>query len=213
VLAAARARRIYTTLLDTHASLEHERARTAESEERHSALAQSGVIGIIESDLRGRLLDVNDAYVAMLGRTRTQLLTEHGAPDHGPLDARALRELVEHGVTAPHERELVRGDGEPVVVRVAAARLRGRSDRCVGYVLDVTHERQVEADRARLYAAERRARADAELASRMKDDFLAIVSHELRTPLNAVLGWASILQTRLQDDAEAAKPLELSGTP
>jgi signal transduction histidine kinase/ActR/RegA family two-component response regulator len=49
-------------------------------------------------------------------------------------------------------------------------------------------------DRARLYESAQRARAEAEAASRLKDDFLSIVSHELRTPLNAVLGWASMLR-------------------
>jgi signal transduction histidine kinase/ActR/RegA family two-component response regulator len=45
-----------------------------------------------------------------------------------------------------------------------------------------------------LLERERSARASAEEANRLKDQFLAIVSHELRTPLNAVLGWADILR-------------------
>ena len=45
-----------------------------------------------------------------------------------------------------------------------------------------------------LLERERSARASAEDANRLKDQFLAIVSHELRTPLNAVLGWADILR-------------------
>jgi hypothetical protein len=45
-----------------------------------------------------------------------------------------------------------------------------------------------------LLERERAARASAEQANRLKDQFLAIVSHELRTPLNAILGWADILR-------------------
>jgi signal transduction histidine kinase/ActR/RegA family two-component response regulator len=51
-------------------------------------------------------------------------------------------------------------------------------------------------DNARLYA-------DAQEASRLKDQFLSILSHELRTPLNAIVGWSDILHAGV--DAETAR--------
>ncbi len=53
--------------------------------------------------------------------------------------------------------------------------------------LDITAQKRVEADL-------RRAKEEAELASRSKSEFLANMSHELRTPLNAIIGFADILR-------------------
>jgi signal transduction histidine kinase/ActR/RegA family two-component response regulator len=48
--------------------------------------------------------------------------------------------------------------------------------------------------------AEQVARAAAERANRLKDQFLAVVSHELRTPLTAILGWAGMLRRGQLDE-------------
>ena len=63
-------------------------------------------------------------------------------------------------------------------------------------------------DRARLYESAQRARAEAETANRLKDDFLSIVSHELRTPLNAVVGWASLLRQKAVTPDMTARAVE-----
>ncbi|MBA3457693.1 MAG: response regulator [Deltaproteobacteria bacterium] len=60
---------------------------------------------------------------------------------------------------------------------------------------DVTERKRAEADRESLLVRESAARTDAEVANRLKDDFLAMVSHELRTPLMAMLGWVQMLRT------------------
>jgi len=52
-------------------------------------------------------------------------------------------------------------------------------------------------DRARLFEAEREARAAAEAANRAKAAFLASMSHELRTPLQAALGFAQLVRSGL----------------
>ncbi|MDT5123451.1 MAG: hypothetical protein QOC96_2933 [Acidobacteriota bacterium] len=63
-------------------------------------------------------------------------------------------------------------------------------------------------ERERLLVSEQVARAEAETANRLKDEFLATVSHELRTPLNAIIGWTYMLRNSSLDEATLARAID-----
>ncbi|WP_392532216.1 ATP-binding protein [Nostoc sp. C117] len=76
-----------------------------------------------------------------------------------------------------------------------------------GTCTDIHEQKQILEERAHLLELEQIARAKAETANRIKDEFLAVLSHELRTPLNAILGWSKLLQTRSLDKAKTSEAI------
>jgi signal transduction histidine kinase/ActR/RegA family two-component response regulator len=83
------------------------------------------------------------------------------------------------------------------------------SERSERIVEGLAAQAAIAIDNARLYTAEQKARAEAEKANRLKDEFLATISHELRTPLHAMSGWVQLLRRGNLDARSAQQAMEV----
>ena len=111
-----------------------------------------------------------------------------------------------------------RGDGTTFLAEVRLSPAHDRAGALTAIVLvgrDITERREGEQEtRARgaeLGSMNERlldANQELEQARRLQNDFLANTSHELRTPLNAVIGFATLLEQRI--DADEAERLDFA---
>jgi len=147
------------------------------NERKLRSLVESNILGMAVVDLDGRIYDINDWCMQLLGYRRDELLSESfnwsqlvPPENHEALEL-ALTTILATGTLPPTEGEYLRKDGSHVPVLTAATLLDRESRLILGVILDMSEQK----------AAERR-----------KQDFLSMVSHELRTPLQSIMGFVEL---------------------
>jgi signal transduction histidine kinase len=137
-------------------------------------------------------------------------LTRNLPPEEHARVRAAIATAIEGRTLFELEHRVHRPDGSVGWTLSRAVPILGEGEEIVewlGAATDVTDRKRAEAARQGLLERERAAREAAELAGRMKDEFLATLSHELRTPLNAILGWSRLLQAGVLPEDKRAHAL------
>ncbi|MEO7113983.1 MAG: ATP-binding protein [Polyangiaceae bacterium] len=205
---------LFTVLLQANVGLQSRLnviKNLAASNEHFQLLFNSTFEGVLIHEA-GRIVQVNDVLVRMLGFSRDELVGRNALtlvrPDERPTAIEKLKSeivvVAKNGTDVdvefrskpfpsnqrPSHLVTMRDIGERKRQAAALQQSNEALERS-NMELEMTRERQ-EAQKATENAVREKERA--ELANQAKSMFLANMSHELRTPLNAIIGFSEVLE-------------------
>ncbi|WP_193195245.1 response regulator [Nostoc sp. MG11] len=207
---------VQRALREAQERCERQRAEDSlqKSEAKYRRIVDTSYEGIWMIDSQARTEFVNQRLSEMLGYTAEEMF------------GRAIFDFMDQtdGIVAQQKLEWLRQegndlkegrlrckDGSYIWTLISARAISSEQGEFLGAIAmltDITDRKRTESERDRLLQLERAARAEAEAANRIKDEFLAVLSHELRSPLNPILGWSRLLQSRKFDETALKKALE-----
>jgi PAS domain S-box-containing protein len=176
-----------------------ERRRHEQDLRRLAAIVGASEDAIFAKTIEGTILSWNRGAERMLGYAASEVvgrpITLLTPAERLAEEAALLRRVAAGERVDAFDTERVAKDGRHVPVSVSLSPLTSN----LGTIVGVSTIARDISEQARLLAAERAARAEADQANRTKDQFLAILSHELRQPLNTLLGCAGALRRQRLD--------------
>ncbi|HEY6122530.1 MAG TPA: PAS domain S-box protein [Pyrinomonadaceae bacterium] len=171
---------------------------------------------IIGKDLSGIVTSWNAAAERLYGYKAEEIIGHAISilipPDRLDEEPKILARLNRGEKIDHYETVRVAKDGRRIEVSLTVSPIKDADGHVIGcskIARDITDRKRAEAEREALLKSEHEARALAEEANRVKDEFLATLSHELRTPLNAILGWASLLQGGKLNPEDITRAIEI----
>jgi PAS domain S-box-containing protein len=171
---------------------------------------------IIGRDLEGFVTSWNAAAERLYGYEAAEMIGRPLSiliPPDRPNEEPEILARLRQGERIDHYETLRKAkDGRLIPVSLTVSPIKDANGNVIGFskiARDITDQKKADAERDALLKSEHAARAQAEEANRVKDEFLAVLSHELRTPLNAILGWANLLRSGKLDADHIERALEI----
>ncbi len=162
------------------------------AEDEMRTILQTAMDGFWITDLRGRFLDVNEAYCGLIGYGREELL-QMAIPDvedrESPADTAAhIRKVIEQGSDRFETRHR-RKDGRVVDIEVSVNYLADGEGRMFVFLRDISERKRSEEALLAAHGELKRRTTELEAVNRELEDFTYTVSHDLRAPLRSIEGF------------------------
>lgn len=179
--------------------------------------------GVVVANLDARIEYVNEAFVAISGYSREEVLGRNPRMLASGKTPRAsyvaLWDALTHGRAWKGEFHNRRKDGSEYFEYASISPIRGADGKITHYVAvkdDITERKRIarELDEHRHRLEEMVALRTSELteamlvaetANRAKSSFLATMSHEIRTPMNAILGLTHLVRRESTDTRQVER--------